>query len=218
MSKPKNSLADRLLAAHVAITNATTDDEVKALIAVFGYDETRMTAGTSLLEAANQLQQVQQKEYGDQFQATDAFKTMWAQADADYMRFVKIARIALKEDHAAFQKLALSGIRKNSFSGWMAQAKQFYLNALDDPAVIAKMGEFGMTQEKLETGKSLLEQTEQANATQKKEKGEAQQATLNRDKAVDDLEAWLSDFIAITRIALEDKPQLLEKLGIVEPS
>ena len=75
-----------------------------------------------------------------------------------------------------------------------------------------------MTQAKIETGKTLLEETESANAAQKKEKGEAQQATLERDKAVDNLEDWLSDFIAIARIALEEKPQLLEKLGIIEPS
>ena len=218
MSKPKKSLADRLLAAQVAISNAMTDEEIKSLIAAFGYDETRMNTGKGLLDAANQLQQVQQKEYGDQFQATDALNGLWAQADADYMRYVKIARIALKDDHAAFQKLALSGIRKKSLSGWMAQAKQFYLNALADMAVITKLSGYGVTQEKLQAGMELLAHTETANATQKKEKGEAQQATLDRDKAIDQLEDWLSDFVAITRIALEDKPQLLEKLGIVEPS
>ena len=41
---------------------------------------------------------------------------------------------------------------------------------------------------------------------------------LDSDHALDIMEDWLSDFIAITRIALEDRPQLLEKMGIVEPS
>ena len=80
------------------------------------------------------------------------------------------------------------------------------------------MAAFGMTQAKLEAGKKLLAETETANAAQEKEKGKAQQATLERDNAVEQLEEWLSDFISIARIALEEKPQLLEKLGVVEPS
>ena len=43
---------------------------------------------------------------------------------------------------------------------------------------------------------------------QRTEKGEAQAAT----KA---LMYWLSDFIAISRIALEDDSQLLEMLGVI---
>ena len=171
-----------------------------------------------MLDTANQLQQVQQKEYGDQFEATGDLKKKWENADAEYIRFVKVARIALKSDHALYQKLDLDGPRKRTLSGWLAQAKQFYINALADPIVLEKMAAYGMTQAKFEAGKTLLEETETANAAQEKEKGEAQQATLERDKAVDNLEEWLSDFIAIARIALEEKPQLLEKLGIVEPS
>jgi len=218
MAKPKKSLAERLLAAQVAIDNALSDNEVKILLAVFGYDDTRLNVGKTLLDTTNQLQQTQQKEYGDQFEATGALKEAWEKADKEYMRFVKVARIALKSEHALYQKLDLSGTRKKTLSGWLAQAKQFYLNALADTVVLEKMAAYGMTQAKLEAGKTQIEETETANASQEKEKGEAQQATLERDNAVDLLEDWLSDFIAIARIALEEKPQLLEKLGIVEPS
>lgn len=134
------------------------------------------------------------------------------------MRFIKISRVALKNELAISQKLGLSGERKSSFSGWLAQAKQFYLNALADSTVLAKLSSFGITQAKLEVGKTLVEETESKNAIQEKEKGEAQQATLERDNGADQLFEWVADFIVIARIALEDKPQLLEKLGIFEPS
>ncbi len=80
------------------------------------------------------------------------------------------------------------------------------------------MAKFNITEEKLLAGKQLIEETVSLNAAQEKEKGEAQQATVERDEALDALEFWLSDFFAIARIALEEKPQLLEKLGIVERS
>ena len=57
---------------------------------------------------------------------------------------------------------------------------------------------------------------ERANLTQEKEKGEAQAATKARDAALDDLQDWLSDYLAIAKVALEEDPQLLEGLGVLQ--
>jgi len=44
------------------------------------------------------------------------------------------------------------------------------------------------------------------------------EVTIDRDSALDNMNDWMSDFKAIARIALEEKPKLLENLSIVEPS
>lgn len=209
-----NSIQNLLLQAQTAIDNALTDDEVKGFLSVFGYDDAALNAGKALLDEASQLNLQQLKEYGDQYTATQEFNAKWGTAKADYTRLTKIARVAVKNDAAAYQKLGLSGPRRQSFSGLSAQMDPFYTNALADPSILAALGHFGITAEKLNTGKANYDAAKAASVTQQNEKGEAQQATLVRDQAVDALEDWLSDFIAIARIALEEKPQLSEKLGI----
>ena len=62
----------------------------------------------------------------------------------------------------------------------------------------------------------VLKDIEELHSNQLEKKGEAQQSTLERDKAFDDLTNWYSDFRAIARIALYEKPQLIEALGIVK--
>ena len=47
-----------------------------------------------------------------------------------------------------------------------------------------------------------------------KEMAEDQEATRIRDEAVDAMDEWYSTYKQAMRIACEDAPQLLEKLGI----
>ncbi|MFZ2284028.1 MAG: hypothetical protein WAV86_09145, partial [Lutibacter sp.] len=46
-----------------------------------------------------------------------------------------------------------------------------------------------------------------------REKGESQDSTMSKDKAFREIDDWMSEFYAVAKIALEEKPQLLESLG-----
>ena len=102
-----------------------------------------------------------------------------------------------------------------NFLPHVAQAKRFYANALGNADTLAGLARFGITQEQLEAAQASLDEVEVASAAKQREMGEAQKATQTRDAAVDALEDWMSDFIAIARIAFEEDAQQLEKLGIV---
>jgi len=204
--------------AQVAIDNALSTPQIQEYLEEYGYTPKKIQTGKTLYEIALAAQQKQRQEYGEQISATEALNRLWEEAQTSYMRCVKIARIAFKNNPGIATELAINGTRKRTLSGWLLQAKQFYINAFGNPEILKGLAEYGMTKAKLEACQKELETVETVNLTQEKEKGEAQNATKIRDKAMDELNGWLSDFIAIARVALAEEPQLLESLGILERS
>src|SRR5439155_24856576 len=85
--------------------------------------------------------------------ANAALASAEGQAHADYMRYVKVARMAFETDPGVLTKLKLSGGRKKARAGWLLQAKQFYSNALSNSDIISRLGAYGLTQDMLEVGK-----------------------------------------------------------------
>lgn len=204
--------------AQVALDNAANTPKIQEYLLEYGYTPAKIQAGRKLYETAWALQQQQRKEYGEQIEATDTLRQIRETVNNNYMRCLKIARIAFQNNPGVATELDLNGDRKRSFSGWLSQIQQFYTNALTNSTILQGLGEYGITEAILKQYQQEVNAVEAANLQQEKEKGDAQNATQQRDKAIDELNQWLSDFIAIARIALEAEPQLLESLGILARS
>lgn len=159
MSKKIDELITK---AGIAANNSLQHPEMQPMLAEFGYTTERIGEGKTLLDAAAAQNAKHKKEYGEQFQATDELEIKTQKAYSPYVTFVKIARIALANEPASWTALGLTGNRKKSEAGLLAQFSLFYSNLRDN------------------------------------------------------LQEWYSDFIAIARIALADKPQYLEILGIAK--
>jgi len=212
-AKPKRSIDERLLAAQVAIDNALGDAGIQAAMGDYGYDAAKLGAGRALYEDALALVNAQKAEYGDQYEASAAVRAAWDAAGRAYSNALAVARVALQDDPKARAAMMLGGTRKQSLSGWIEQATAFYTNLLGDGGLMAAMANFGYTQAKLEAEQALVQVVMAANLAQEKEKGEAQDATKQRDASLDALDRWMSDFKAIAQVALEENAQWLEKLG-----
>lgn len=218
MANLKTGLDQFLLSAQVMINNALTDEVIKQSLAAYGYTDETLLAGKKLYERVTALQNLRYSEYGEQIAATSELKKSKDKAKQQYMKTLKIARVALKESAKAGEAIMLCGVRKRNLSGWLEQAQIFYANLLRDVEFITRLSAYGYTREKLEREFALIDQVIAKSLAQKKETGEAQEATIIRDKALDDLAAWISDFKAVVRVALADNPQQLEKLGIIVKS
>lgn len=204
--------------AQIAIDNALTFVEIQTYLNQYGYTKIKLQEGKKLYTLALEAYQKQQQKYGEQMSSTETVHQLWKDAKYSYMRCIKIARIAFKHDSGVARTLGLNGRRKTTLSGWLSQAKQFYQNALNDPEIIKKLTEYGISKTKLEIAKTDTDLLENASLIQEKEKGDAQHATDIKNQALENLRLWLADFIAIAKIALETEPQLLEGLGVLKRS
>lgn len=207
-----------LLESGLSISNTINVDEISNEMTSYGYTKEAMSKAKSLHDDAETLHQKQVKEYGEKGEASQDLQRALAEANIPYMRYVKIARIALRDNLAGWEALKLGGRRKKAYASRIAEARIFYTNLLADKTLLQEMARFGITEEKLLEGQKLVNIAENALALLHQELGQAQNATQERDEAVDKLHAWLSDFREIARIAMESKPQYLEMLGIIEPS
>ena len=201
--------------ARTALTNCS-DPQIEPLMADFGYDSMALSEGLEHITRVEELIAKQSVEYGEQYEATEELNYRFEVAQKAYNTTIALARIAFRGNTRLQEKLVLSGKRKKSFSGWISDAHEFYLNC--DAEVLDGLARYGRTPEKIEGEKALLEDLRSARAKQLTEIGEAQAATEERDSAIDAFILWINDFYTVAKIALGDHPQLSEKLGIIDPS
>lgn len=208
------TIAEQLKRAETALNNALDDSTIATLLAEYGYTIEKIREGKTLCQRAHDLHHAQEREYGEQRGATAAVAAARQQAEATFKAIFSIARVAFKNDISAITDLGLNERRKDSMTGWIDQACQFYANALERPALMTKLANYKISADKLETGLAEINELETVRRQQDKERAQAQQSTKDRDRALDALDDWMDDFIAVARVALLSRPQLLESLDV----
>lgn len=212
------SIADRLSIAETTFTNVAQDPDLAGPLAEFGYDTDRMQEGETLFQEARDAFQEQVRQYGEQYDATERVQRAYESAQEEYRAFVRVARVALRDRDGLGAVLDLSGTRNRSLSGGLEQMRLFYQNALGDDQILDALALFNVTPEKLEEAQRRLDTVATLRAEQSSESGEAQDATKIRDAAMQELDAWMRDFQDIARVAFTDRPQFLEKMGMLARS
>ena len=139
MSKPKRSIDQRLLEAQQAIDASLNNPAILQAVALMGYDQARLQAARALYDEVMALVAAQQREYGEQYEASAALQAAWDAADLAYKRTLKLCRIAFRDQTKAQNTLGLYGSRKKSLSGWIEQATTFYINLLGTADLMAAL-------------------------------------------------------------------------------
>lgn len=215
MPYTNSTISDYLEHSELMLKNAQKDSTISQLLATYKISTEKYEQGLQLCTEAYDLEKLQIKLHGEQFRAKAKFKKLLAETHPQYMAHVRFMRLAHKEDLKKLDELDAASIREKTITGWLTQTKTFYTNTITDEEALLKLAEFGITKENLASIEVKVMEVAALNQLHKDKKGSAQDATDRRDAAIEKLARFISDFIAVCRIALKDHPQLLEKLGIV---
>lgn len=213
MNMVNELMEKRIIEANEAITNALESPDILPVLTRFAYDEIRLNQGLDLYKEAFRLYHKRQREFGEQLRASEIYKTTLKDAKEKFWVIRQAAILALRK-HEPLKKIAGIDTPPNrTLGGWMEDARQFYVNSLGTPKIVERLSRFGVTTADLEQGKQLVDEVEKAAVYHEKQKGKAQQATKERDRAYKKMREWMRDFRQVCRIAFVDNPQKLGKLG-----
>lgn len=198
----------------VAFENVKTQPAIAAAMTEFGYDETIIAVGKTLLETTRSAYTFHDTEDDETAVASASFKTKRKELENLYKVHRKKAKVAYRKDAVTASRLAITGTLSKQYVVWLETVKKFYATALAETDIQTKLATVKVTLDELNAGNTLIGEVELTRSEYLRETGESQDATKAKDAAFKELEEWMQDFYAVARIALEDNPQLLEAIGL----
>lgn len=210
------SIPEKMQKHSELIENTISDSAILAAVAVYGYTAEKLDIGKGLLDEAAELIVKHGDEDAEQVHADNEFKMQRSKIDTQFIKYTKLAKIALSEQPLLLSvNLGVNGRASAAYADWMSELEQFYGNALKSAEIMDALAEFNITSEKLEAEQAEIATLKALKLSQKKEMGEAQMATKERDKKIVELDKWARKYKKVAVITFEDQPQILEKLGIL---
>ena len=197
----------------VSLENVGNQTEIATIMAEFGYDETLLTEGKTLLTKTREAFDFNKKEDDETTEAYQNFTDAKENLAKTYALHRKKGKVIFRKEPTTLSKLALTGSLPSAYIKWLETVKKFYTVAVSDTEIQNKLVRLKVSIEELNGTIQLISNLEQARSEYLREKGESQDSTKTKDKAFAEIDDWMFEFYAVAKIALEEHPQLLESLG-----
>lgn len=212
-SQPKTTIARQLNTARLAINNTLADNELLALVASYGYTSQRMLEGQQLYERAVAAVNAQTIATGTRMQARAQASAAKSQAHASYQSLAQLARALFAQGSPQRATLGLNGKTPHSVAAFLAASNTLFDNGLAVEGIRQTLESYGYGAERLAQERAQIGVFAQANQLQAAANSAAQQSSHEQRAALTELGQWVARYHKIAKIALRDKPALIEKIG-----
>lgn len=193
--------------------NLTKETELATEMASYGYDKEKVAEGKALYDKANELYLKNKKENADETTASLEYRKKLDELLEIYTNHRKRAKVVFRDQADTLKLLALSGSASRNRAGLLKEIEILYVNLNDNETLLNEVKIMKISAEDIKSQIQRLNDVQTAHANYLQEKGESQQATKDKNEAFAKLEKWVRNLYAVAKIALEDKPQLLEGIG-----
>jgi len=210
----KLSKSDYLYRVSTLFTNSVQDEKIRDAVFSYGYSQEKMEEGKKLYEILDSLEREYLRAIDIKAAINFQKQKLHRQVNKSYMKYLKIARIAFDQHIEARESLMLEGIRERIFEKWFHQVEVFCNNILGNAEYWPYLEQYGIRNNDIEGLKALLGELRVLADQTLKLTGQVKMITEKKRAQTIQVQNWVSDYIKIARIAFEDAPQNLEKLGI----
>ncbi|WKN30667.1 hypothetical protein PZB74_17050 [Porifericola rhodea] len=198
--------------ANLSIQVALKESEISAKLKEYGYDDKKIKEGEKICNLFSELSQKLEEARENSKVATLSLQSTRKHIHTSYSRHVALTRIALRDVPQAIVLMGLKGRREITIDGWLEQTRNYYHYAMEHADVLKK---YGIPKHELQENQILLGQMIELLTLQKQTYSQAQVLAQQKQEAFSSMQQWYSKFIKLARLALDEKPQQLEALGIL---
>ena len=210
----RKTIAQKMEEQRLLIFNSRKP-EILPFLEPMGIDIAHLDTGKNLYEKVVELDNIKKKEYQEQNLAYDIYQDAKNRCEPIYKRTRKLVKMASRSDKNLQDRLKLKLTRSRVIEEWILQQIEFYNLLANETVFLGKISKYGLTIEQLNTEKEEIASLQLLRNEAMSEKGQAQEATSMRDKKKEELEDYCYELKTVATIALEEHPQLLEKLGMI---
>ncbi len=208
----KLSFDDYMGQVAALIRNSLSDSEIMVATSRFGYSEERLKEGEHHFKAVLKISQSQELAMQDKLKAHEERKKLYALVRKSYMKMLQIARIAFDKDPIISKALQLDGPRMINLDAWMDQVALFGTRLLAEEQWLKMLHQYGIGRKEIQELMDSLDHLRSVALLCEQSKKASKQQTAAKRLKLKELQEWIRNYLKIAKIALDEQPELYQKL------
>ena len=191
------------------ITSMSIDvEDIRNVVSGYGYDSIKLAEGKRMAEELERLNnEVARKNISKKKKFAEKKKKQ-GEVHKKYMKFLKLSRIAFVDDVEAQESLLLTGARARTYEKWLGQVTVFVNNILSNAVYMKALEKYGVLRVEVEVVKAKLVELEMLSSECVKITGVVRMLNHKIKKETIVMQHWLSSYIKVARIAMDENPKM----------